>query len=272
MSTTIGRDPRVKQVPWRDLIHLTWWERVYEIVLVLPWLAASLLFYGLSGWWAIAAVVCSFFFFLCGLRVVHNAYHYAMGIGRIGCELVMCALSVLMMSAMHAIQVTHLHHHRHNLDEEDIEAYSAKMPGWKALLLGPLFTWNLHYHGYRLGKQRARWWIRLELVLIAAWVLFVFAAAPHLSAFLASALQWHVIAMAVGQCGTGFFAVWTVHHDCEMNGIYARTQTGWLKNVISYEMFHHLEHHLFPAVPTCHLPTLAERLDEVAPDLRQKTV
>ena len=35
-------------------------------------------------------------------------------------------------------------------------------------------------------------------------------------------------------------------------------------------MFYHLEHHLFPNVPTCHLPQLASRLDHLAPDLASK--
>jgi fatty acid desaturase len=33
-----------------------------------------------------------------------------------------------------------------------------------------------------------------------------------------------------------------------------------------------VEHHLFPAVPTCHLPELSKRLDEVAPELLSKNV
>jgi len=45
-------------------------------------------------------------------------------------------------------------------------------------------------------------------------------------------------------------------------------QRGWLKNMISYSMFYHLEHHLYPAVPTCHLAKRAERVDEAAPEVR----
>ncbi|CUR45381.1 hypothetical protein BN2364_0940 [Alloalcanivorax xenomutans] len=37
-------------------------------------------------------------------------------------------------------------------------------------------------------------------------------------------------------------------------------------------MFFHVEHHLFPAVPTCKLDTLAGRLDAMAPDLVAKKV
>ena len=79
------------------------------------------------------------------------------------------------------------------------------------------------------------------------------------------ALTWHVGAMALGECFTGFFAVWIVHRGCSADGQIARTQRGWLKNAVSYSMFYHLEHHLWPAVPTCHLPELAARMDPKSP-------
>jgi len=37
-------------------------------------------------------------------------------------------------------------------------------------------------------------------------------------------------------------------------------------------MFHHAEHHLFPAVPASHLPESSRRLDRVAPDYKDLTV
>jgi fatty acid desaturase len=45
-----------------------------------------------------------------------------------------------------------------------------------------------------------------------------------------------------------------------------------IKNLLSFNMFLHIEHHLFPRVPTCHLPELSRRIDRVAPDLRSKIV
>ena len=85
-------------------------------------------------------------------------------------------------------------------------------------------------------------------------------------------LHYHILAMAAGQCLTAFFAVWTVHHDCDRLRFIARTLRGRLKNVISFNMFLHVEHHLYPRVPTCHLARLAERLDAAAPELQQKRV
>lgn len=86
------------------------------------------------------------------------------------------------------------------------------------------------------------------------------------------ALKWHLAAMIVGESFTAFFAVWTVHHGCEEHHHIARTQRGWMKNVVSYSMFFHLEHHLFPAVPTPHLPALARRLDAAVPNFSQRQV
>jgi fatty acid desaturase len=81
-----------------------------------------------------------------------------------------------------------------------------------------------------------------------------------------------MFAMMVGECLTGFFAVWTVHHDCDPEHQLARTQRGWWKTALTYQMFYHVEHHLFPAVPTPRLPELAARLDSAMPHLRDQQV
>ena len=47
----------------------------------------------------------------------------------------------------------------------------------------------------------------------------------------------------------------------------ARTIRNALKARLTYSMFYHVEHHLFPSVPTCRLHVLAQRLDRVAPEL-----
>lgn len=138
-------DERLRTVEWRDLLCLTRGE-----------------------------VVC--FFFLTGLRQVHNAYHRALGLGRWPTDLTMFALSVGMMSAMHAIQATHLHHHRYCLNAEDVEGGAARHAWWRALLSGPAFALHLHRKGWMLAGPRARRWIFAEVAAIgvtgcpAAWI------------------------------------------------------------------------------------------------------
>jgi hypothetical protein len=123
------------------------------------------------------------------------------------------------------------------MDDEDLEGYSARLSAWRALLYGPVFLVRLHMRGFRLGRRRHRRWILAELATGALWVYFVFALSGGF------ALWYHVGVMAVGQCMTSFFAVWTVHHDCDRSHQIARTLRGKVKNRISFEMFFHLEHH-----------------------------
>ena len=264
MSLEILRDPRVRSVPWRDLTRLNLLEVATELTLSLPWLVLSLFLAGNE--WYLPALVASFVFFLTGLRQVHNAYHYVLGLPRWASETLMGVLSVLMLGSMHAVQINHLRHHKHCMDDEDIEAMSAKMSGWRALLLGPVFPIRLHWKALEVATPRQFRWIVGELLANLVWLALVLF---YLDLF---ALKYHIVVMAIGQCFTAFFAVWTVHHDCDRSHFIARTMRNRFKSLMSYSMFFHVEHHLFPKVPTCHLWKLASRLDEAAPELQQKQV
>jgi fatty acid desaturase len=52
----------------------------------------------------------------------------------------------------------------------------------------------------------------------------------------------------------------------------ARTVRNRAKAFVTYNMFYHVEHHLFPAVPTRRLPVLAKRLDAIGPEFAMKKV
>jgi fatty acid desaturase len=269
MTRQPAHNDSLRTIPWRDLVPLTQLERIWELTLSLPWLIASLACYSRAGrneLWLLPGALCTFFFFLTGLRQSHNAQHYALGIGRRAQDIVLLVLSVLMMMSMHAVQVTHLIHHRHCLGDQDVEAAHASKPWWRVLLAGPIFPARLVSAALRHGSPAKRRWIAAELLLVAGWLFFVFFVL-HVPA-----LKWHIAAMLAGESLTAFFAVWTVHHGCDETHTIARTQRGWIKNLVSYSMFYHLEHHLFPAVPTPHLPALARRLDLAIPAFGEKRV
>ncbi len=255
---------RLAGVSWQDLRQLTRFEVLHELLLSPPWLLAS---WG-AAWSGhyVLALGCSFMFFITGLRQVHNAYHYALGLSRAATEWLMFALSVLMLGSMHAVQTNHLRHHRHCMQPEDVEAMSARMPAWQAILVGPLFPVRLHRKALEVAGARQKKWIRGELAANLGWI------AAVLFVLDLPWLRYHILAMAVGQCLTAFFAVWTVHHDCDPEGVFARTIRGRGKAFVTYNMFYHVEHHLFPAVPTRKLPVLARRLDLAAPELTAKRV
>jgi fatty acid desaturase len=243
-------------VEWRDLVPLSGFEKLWELGLGLPWVLFSFLCYAHGWWWA--GLACSFYVFLTGLRQSHNAQHYTLGLPRVIQDGVLMTLSALMLASMHAVQVTHLHHHRHCLEDQDHEGATARLSWWRAILTGPLFYVRLHLSAWRLASRRKRLWVAGELLVIAL-VLFCAFCLTHWTP-----LRWHYGAMLTGECCTGFFAVWTVHHGCHSHEP-GRTQRGRWLNLISYSMFFHAEHHVFPAVPTAHLHELARRLDTASP-------
>ena len=263
-AVDILHDPRLRSVAWRDLISLSAREIVLELALPLTWLAASLCAAAV-GWYPIALGL-SFMFFLTGLRIVHNAFHNALGLPAWLTDVVLWIMSLLMLGSMHAVRFNHLRHHRLMLSEEDVEGRAAEMPAWRAFLLGPIFPSLLHSTAIRHGPPKLRAVVTGELLLNAVWVTMVF------GVWHSSVLRYHVIAMAVGQCMTAFFAVWTVHHHCDRTHYIARTLRNRVKDAITFHMFRHVEHHLFPRVPTCHLPELSRRIDDAAPELRTKVV
>ncbi|HHM05597.1 MAG TPA: fatty acid desaturase [Gammaproteobacteria bacterium] len=264
MALEILHDGRVRSVVWQDLCELSTWDVVKELLISLPWLILSLAF--AYHEWYLPAMGASFMFFLCGLRQVHNAFHYAIGISRQAHEYFMFLLSIVMLGSMHAVQFNHLRHHRFCMNDEDVEAVSARMVWWRAILFGPEFTYLLHKTALEKGGVRIRRWVIAELVANAVWITLV------LLVWDVAVLQYHVIVMLVANCLTAFFAVWTVHHDCDRTHYIARTVREKIKAIITYNMFYHVEHHLYPKVPTCRLRILAERLDKVAPELQKMRV
>lgn len=260
----IKKDKRLKGIQWTDLLKLSPFEIYYELIISLPWLLLSLI--AAANGLYLMALTFSFVFFITGLRQVHNACHFGLGVSKKANEMVLFLLSILMLGSMHVIQINHIRHHKYFPGKEDVEAMSAQMPLIKAFLVGPFFPILLHIKAIQVANNKQLEWIVLELFANVLWVLTVF------FIFEISWLKYHVLVMAIGQCLTAFFAVWTVHHDCDADEFVARTVRNKFKAKITFNMFFHLEHHLFPAIPTCHLHLLAERLDKAMPDMVKKGV
>jgi len=260
----IFHDPRIRSVLWRDLVSVDRLEIIGELLLPLAWLAGSLLL-AWSGHCGVALGL-SFMFFLAGLRLVHNAFHSALGLSRGFTSGILWMMSLVMLGSMHAVRFNHLRHHRLRLGEGDVEGRAAEMPAWRALLFGPWFPILLHSTALRHGNRKLRLIVTAELLMSVAVSVLAFGVWHSI------VLRYHVMAMATGQCMTAFFAVWTVHRHCDRTHYVARTLRNRIKNAISFNMFRHIEHHLFPQVPTCHLPELSRRIDLAAPELRSKIV
>lgn len=251
----------LRKVAWKDLKTLSLKEILIENNLTIPWFVASMLL-AYFGYY-ILALPFSAFFFLTGLRQVHNGFHNSLGTNKFLTWFTLFSNSVLMMASIHAVKFNHLRHHQYCLSDDDYEGKSAGMTWYGAILYGPVHMFLIHKVTLQLGNAKYKRNVIAELLSIAIFASVVFY-------FQIDFLIYHIIIMIIGEFLMAFFAVWTVHHDTHDAPELARTQRGDWKNKVTFSMFYHLEHHLFPAVPTIKLPELAKRIDEALPEIEKK--
>lgn len=257
VNEAVGRRLR-RTIVWRDLVPMRTLDGVVECLHPLPWLAASgvLAAYRLYP----LALPCSFMFFLTALRLNHEAIHGHLGFSPAGHRFVMHALSAPMLGSNNAVAFNHLQHHRHNGTPADVEGKCGRMSWWRVLAYGPVFPVEMHRDAWARGGPA----LRRRMLIDGAGNVAIIGAAVAMTS---PVLLYHLAAVAAAQCLTAFFAVWITHHDCEHDGLGARTQRSTLVNLVTYNMFFHLEHHLFPAVPVKRLGHLAARMDRAAPEI-----
>ncbi len=244
-----------KNIPWHDLTPLSWLDIIRELTLPLPWLLLSWVLYA-SALWPLGAIG-SFMFFLCALRLNHEAIHSNLALPRRADSLVMHVLSALMLGSNHAESWCHLRHHKFAMGPEDHEGKCGHMTAWEVLRYGPRFPVDINLTAWRRGSARTRKLIRRDWLCCAGFMgLAIVLAHPF--------LLLHVAAMICAQCLAAFFAVWVTHQGLSDSAVAARSQRGPLA-AAAYLMFYHREHHLFPKVPVSRLPQLAARLDHDAP-------
>ena len=243
---------RDSAVEWRDLAALTRREVCLELALPLPWIAFAIVA-GHAGHGALV-VVATLVMFMLGLRITHNAFHANLGISRRGGDRVMFGLSVLLGGAMHAIRHTHLRHHHDCLGKDDVEGHIAHLGFFSAVVRSPIYPLQIHWVALRDGSARQKRWIAIELVAVAV---------LHAAIWVgdSSTLKLMALSLYFANASAPLVGIWAVHRWCEQGPFSARTSRSPLLNMLTVSMFNHLEHHLYPAVPTCHLPTLAKRLD-----------
>lgn len=250
-------------IEWRDLLVLTRRQIIGNVLLSLPFLLASWYLAAMGQYvWALLA---SFFFFTCALRQAHDCYHNSIGLNKTGVHIMLYLLSATMLCSTHAIRHTHLQHHRDPLGENDVEGNWARLPMWQAIALGGLFSLHIQWQGWRYGNSSTRRHVSWDLLLMMAVV-------ATASVWQSSWLVYHVLAMILANMLVGFFAVWSVHHDCDEHGVFARTERQSWANFATVYLLYHMEHHLFARVPSNHLPELARRMDAVAPEWSQYRV
>ena len=238
-----------------DLTAIPRFQFAIELLLPLPWLGLSLVLY--SGVLWPLGVFGSFMFFLCCLRLNHEAIHNNLGLSRRWDCVIMHGLSAVMIGSNHADAFCHLKHHRDTLGPYDHEGHCAHMTFWQVFRYGPRFPVELNRAAWKAGSAFWRKRIAVDWICVGAFAVIVLLSGERL-------LLFHLMAMIAGQCMTAFFAVWITHQGTQGRGIAGRSQRGLVAR-LGYLMFYHREHHLFPKVPVSRLPELAKRLDGAVP-------
>lgn len=266
----------VAAVVWQDLRQLSSLQIIYNLILPYPFLLLS--------WWLasqslyLLACGASYLFFAAAFRQAHDGYHHSLGVSRNVITGLLLLLSVLLFTSLHSIRASHMEHHRDPLGDNDVEGNLAKMRWWQALLGGMTYRLDIYRQGLRLSnRSNRRWaWLEFSLIAVVITIVSILTLCAMLStitpayAVLVQVLNYHLLTMLLANASVGIIAVWGVHHDCDET--VARTERYELVNLLTFNLLYHVEHHLFPAVPSNHLPELAKRLDATAPQLTHQHV
>lgn len=227
---------------WRTLFRPLLLIGVYTIV------------YAAGGWWLTPLVV--FLIFIAIVTSAHDVVHGSLGLGRRATDCWLFVLGALLLASGHSYRLTHLQHHRMFPAPDDPEGEPARMTLWRAVLHGPIFLILLWRWAY-CRAPRERGWLLAE----AGWALL---------AISASVLLWpttRAVAFYVAQVAVGVwvFPLLTVHLPHRGYGETPLSQTHTLRGrfipALFLELTYHLEHHLYPQVPSHNLARLSQRLE-----------
>lgn len=244
--------PRLSELG-TDLLSVSRSRRVF--LLARP-LAMVALYAGLAaaGWWPVAiAVVVALFPVM--VAVIHDLLHRSLGLSDRGNRGWLTVMAVLVLQSGHAIQATHLEHHRRFPDSEDPEAYVARMPLWRALLEGPVYPYRL-WQWARRHRPGLRARVSVEAAAHTVLGLTSLALLP-----LTPVPFVYAAVMFVGCSLFPAVSVNLLHHlEGDSPLTWTRTVRGIVLPVITLGSGYHLEHHLYPRVPSPNYARLARRL------------
>jgi beta-carotene hydroxylase len=191
------------------------------------------------------------------VTVTHDVVHRTLGLTERQTDRWLFWLGLALLESGHAYQMTHRQHHRLFPDPADPEGYPAELSFVGAVCYGPVFLVRLWLWSLRRAGGRVRRWLVLEgavpLIAVGSGVA-LWPVAPGVLVYAAMAI--------VGSWVYPLLTVYLPHHDYGEDPLFqTRTLRGRILPRVFLELTYHLEHHLYPQVPSHALPELARRLD-----------
>jgi beta-carotene hydroxylase len=251
MRTNPRAIPRLSELG-SDLLVTTRPRRA--LTLSLPYLGVAL-FAGAAaaGWWWTTPLI-AFGIFVAVVTATHDVVHRSLGLGHTATEAALFLLGAVLLESGHAYRATHLQHHRTFPSKDDPEGRPADLSMLGAILYGPVFLARLWWWAFRRATGGQRAWLLTE-------------AAVPFAALGAGALFWRglLVYATMMIVGSWVYPLLTVHLPHRHYGEEPLTQTHTLRGrvvpALFLELTYHLEHHLYPQVPSHNLARLARRLD-----------
>lgn len=198
-----------------------------------------------------------FLIFVAVVTITHDVVHGTIGLNKRQTEWALFFMGAVLMESGHAYRITHHQHHSNFPEEEDPEGYPAKISLLGAILYGPVFLWRLWWWAFQRSGRRQRLWLSVEISLpfmIVALGIILWTTTP--------AILIYAVLAIIGSWVYPLLTVYLPHKDY---GDTPLTQTHTLRGTIIpaifLELTYHLEHHLYPQVPSHNLSKLAKRLD-----------
>lgn len=228
--------------PWRRRLALS--RPVAALVGVVAAVAAG------HPWWGLPAV---FLVFTTVISLMHDTVHGSLGLRRRATDVTLFLAGAVLMVSGHAYRATHINHHRVFPGPDDPEGAAATLSIGRALVVGPLHVPRIWWWAFT-HTRRGRGWLLAE-----ASVPFV---ALAVGATACRPLLAYTVLALVGGWLYPLLTVRLPHaHPGEEAVTQARTLRGRVVPPLLLEQTYHLEHHLYPRVPSYKLPELARRLD-----------
>jgi beta-carotene hydroxylase len=206
-------------------------------------------------WWLTPFIM--FGIFVAVVTVTHDVVHRSIGLGPRGSEWALFLCGLTLLESGHAYRATHLQHHRAfpSAADDDPEGYPAHFGLVRAACYGPVFLVRLWWWAYRRGRQRG--WLLAEAivpVLVCALGVALLPVTPM--------LLWYVVMAVAGSWVYPLLTVYLPHHGFGDTPLtQTRTLRGRVIPAVFLELTYHLEHHLYPQVPSHQLAELGRRLD-----------
>lgn len=239
----------------RDLLITSGRQRI--VALARPYLgvACFVVVVWLGWWWLTPLVV--FGIFVAVVTVTHDVVHRTLGLTETQTDRWLFALGLVLLESGHAYRITHRQHHRLFPNPDDPEGYPANLSLPGAVCYGPVFLIRLWIWAFQRGRSADRRWLVAEAVVPVVAITTGVLCWPVTPGILV-----YTVMAIVGSWVYPLLTVYLPHHDYGDEPLtQTRTLRGHVLPAIFLELTYHLEHHLYPQVPSHHLPELARRLD-----------